>query len=240
MNNENQGNTATVSLWNPNAAASLSVPFSPIFGAWLHAKNWSALGNEGKAKQSMYWVYGGIAVVMLSIMWPVIGIGYFLCWYFISARQQAKYVEEKLNNAYMKKSWAKPIGIAVASLFVVIFIMGMLAAIVGPAYSDYKIRQADASGVFKDFSGVWRATKDGAMVTLKLDGKMKSIDINGKEGPVRIKGYDNENKIVTLAVNNDPSLTWTLRKIFDNDGKFTLSFTLHDGTQDDLHFVRNL
>ncbi len=240
MSNEIQGNTATVSLWNPNAAAWWSILFSPIFGAWLQAKNWSVLGDEGKAKQSMYWVYGGIAVGILSILVPIIGLVYLICWWFFSARKQVKHVENNLNSAYVKKGWAKPIGIAVGSFFALLVIIGISAAIVIPAYSDYKIRQADASGVFKDFSGVWRATKDGAMVTLKLDGKMKSIDINGKEGPVRIKGYDNENKIVTLAVNNDPSLTWTLRKIFDNDGKFTLSFTLHDGTQDDLHFVRNL
>ena len=30
-------------LWNPNAAASWSLLFSPAFGAFLHMKNWQAL-----------------------------------------------------------------------------------------------------------------------------------------------------------------------------------------------------
>ena len=78
------------------------------------------------------------------------------------------------------------------------------------------------------------------MVSLKLDGKMKTIDINGKEFPVAVKSFDNENKIITLVVNNNPAMMWSGRQIFDKDGKFTLNLTLQDGTQDDLSFVRNL
>ena len=78
------------------------------------------------------------------------------------------------------------------------------------------------------------------MVSLKLDGKMKTIDINGKEFPVAVKSFDNENKIITLVVNNNPAMIWSVRQIFDKDGKFTLNLTLQDGTQDDLSFVRNL
>ena len=78
------------------------------------------------------------------------------------------------------------------------------------------------------------------MVTLKLDGKMKSVDINGKEIPVVVRSYDDENKIITLVVDNNPAIIWTVRQIFDKDGKFTLNLTLQDGTQDDLSFVRNL
>ena len=55
----------TVPLWNPTVAANWSLLFSPILGAWLHAKNWAALGNEVKEKQSMYWVRWGAVGLLL-------------------------------------------------------------------------------------------------------------------------------------------------------------------------------
>ena len=36
-------------LWNPNAAANWSLLFSPAFGAFVHMKNWQALGEPEKA-----------------------------------------------------------------------------------------------------------------------------------------------------------------------------------------------
>lgn len=141
VSNENQAETTTISLWNPNAAANWSLLFSPVFGAWLHAKNWYALGDVKKAKQSMYWVYGGIAVFLLAIMLSdkigrAMGIGYLFGWYFSSAKQQVKYVKENLNNVYQKKGWAKPIGIAVVSLSAFIIFAGVVAT-----YFDSDLQQ---------------------------------------------------------------------------------------------------
>ena len=42
---------AAPALWNPNAASSWSLLFSPIFGAYLHMQNWQALGQPDKAEQ---------------------------------------------------------------------------------------------------------------------------------------------------------------------------------------------
>ena len=46
---------AAPSLWNPNAAASWSLIFTPIFGAILHMKNWEALGEPQKAAGARSW-----------------------------------------------------------------------------------------------------------------------------------------------------------------------------------------
>jgi hypothetical protein len=43
-------------LWNPGAAASWSVLLSPAFGAFLHMKNWEALGEPDKAAGAKKWV----------------------------------------------------------------------------------------------------------------------------------------------------------------------------------------
>ena len=132
MNNKNQPDAVAISIWNPNAAANWSLLFSPVFGAWLHAKNWSVLGYEEKAKQSMYWVYGGIAVLILAILMPekigrAMGIGYLFGWYFSSAKHQVKHVKEKLNNTYQKKGWTMPICIAIAVLAAFVIVAGVLA-----------------------------------------------------------------------------------------------------------------
>lgn len=128
MNQDSQVNHSGIFLWNPNAATFWSLLFFPVFGAWLHAKNWSALGDETKAKQSMYWVYGGVLELLLLIV-PIpnygpillvtslfVVISYFLGWYFLSARSQAKHVKEQLGGVYKKRGWAKPLGIATVGL----------------------------------------------------------------------------------------------------------------------------
>jgi len=237
MTNENQSGTSQVALWNPNAAANWSLLFSPVFGAWLHAKNWAALGDDAKAKQSMYWVYGGIAALLIAIFLPdkigrAVGIGFLFGWYFSFAKQQVKYVKETLGGAYEKKGWAKPLGIAAGCFTAFIFVIGAASL-----SFDSEFQQENA---MSDISGVWRANQDGAMVTFRLIGNEKSIEINGQAFPVAVKSYDDENKILTMVVNGNSSAIWSVRQIFDNDGRFTLNLTLHDGTQDDLSFVRNL
>ena len=46
-------NSVKPKLWNPNAATLWSLLFSPVFGAWIHAKNWEELGNEEESRNSM-------------------------------------------------------------------------------------------------------------------------------------------------------------------------------------------
>jgi hypothetical protein len=53
-------NRPPLKLWNPQAAVSWSLLLSPIFGAYIHAKNWSEIGELDEARRSKMWVYGGI------------------------------------------------------------------------------------------------------------------------------------------------------------------------------------
>ncbi len=237
MTKENQSGTSQVALWNPNAAANWSLLFSPVFGAWLHAKNWTALGNATKAKQSMYWVYGGIAAWFFAVFLPEtiargVGFGFLLGWYISFATQQVKYVKDALGGVYEKKGWAKPLGIAVGCLAAFFFVVGAVTLSL-----DTKFQPENA---LTDISGVWQANKDGSMVIFRLDEQDKSIDINGQVFPVSVESYDTENTTLTLIVNGNPSIIWSVRQIFENDGGFTLNLTLHDGTQDNLWFVSDL
>ncbi len=124
-----------ISLWNPNAAVNWSVLFTPIFGAWIQAKTWKALGEADKAKTSMFWVYGTIIITALMIIRETGGIGgliTLLPWYFLSARSQSKYVKEKFGDSYAKKGWGEPISIAVGVVIIGAIVLYLLT---GNSYS---------------------------------------------------------------------------------------------------------
>ena len=124
----------TVPLWNPTVAVYWSLLFSPILGAWLHAKNWAALGNEVKEKQSMYWVRWGAVGLLLAILLlpdaiaPAIGVGYLAGWYFSLGKSQIKYVKERVGRNYERKKWGRPLGIALLVFFGATILLGVALA----------------------------------------------------------------------------------------------------------------
>lgn len=115
------------SLWNPNAAVNWSVVFTPVFGAWLHAKNWKELNEPEKEKQSMYWVYGGILLLIILIFAdasPAISVAYLIAWYLVSGKKQVQYIKEK-NIEYDKKDWPKPIIFGVVGIVIYVCLSAM-------------------------------------------------------------------------------------------------------------------
>lgn len=121
MDNADTTTAATPKLWNPNAAANWSVLFSPILGAWLHAKNWKELGQHDRAKKSMIWVYVGFAFLLGVVQFlpdnvgSVSGLIFIFAWYFSSAKGQVNYLKEN-NINYEKKAWGKPLLLGLAGL----------------------------------------------------------------------------------------------------------------------------
>jgi len=136
-------------LWNPNAAACWSLLFSPAFGAWLHMKNWQALGEPQKAADAKVWVLASIALIaVLSLASGLMpdskaldavsrsfGLVLLVAWYVSSGRAQTRLVTERFGKAYPRKGWGRPLLIAVGMViafflvvFVVAFIVGMAGA----------------------------------------------------------------------------------------------------------------
>lgn len=108
-------------IWNPNAAVNWSILFTPVFGAWLHAKNWHALGDEDQAAKSMYWVYGGFVFLFVCLFLPdsvgyLPGLIFLVAWYLLSARKQTAYVKERLSGQYERKPWKTPLKYAAIGL----------------------------------------------------------------------------------------------------------------------------
>jgi hypothetical protein len=121
---------APPTLWNPGAAANWSVLFSPAFGAFLHMKNWQALGEPGKAAAAKKWTVltlivlaaGPVASTVLpgnKSVDPILRLLTFallIGWYFSSGRSQMKYVKSRFGKLYPRRGWGKPLLIAVLAL----------------------------------------------------------------------------------------------------------------------------
>jgi len=137
---------AAPALWNPNAAASWSLIFSPAFGAFLHMLNWRALGDQQKAAAAKTWfvvslamllVYLGLAVILPDSkaadgLSRAVGLAYLLTWYFAAGRPQAQLVKEKYGADYPRKGWGKPILIGIGAMvgyIIIAIIVGVAIAV---------------------------------------------------------------------------------------------------------------
>jgi len=140
-NESTQPVSSIPALWNPNAAANWSLLFTPMFGAFVQSCNWESLGDAAKAEKSMSWFRYGLGIVLVSVILTPFAIGtplanmmnvvYLVAWYFSSGRKQAKYVKEVYGAKYPRKTWGKPLGIALGSLMGVIIIMFVVGIIFG-------------------------------------------------------------------------------------------------------------
>jgi len=132
-------------LWNPNAAANWSLLFSPAFGAFLHMKNWQALGHHDKAAKSRFWFILGMvwcacvlvgnifefAFPMFRMIERFGGGALLFSWYFFAARAQARYVKESFGSAYPRRGWGLPLLCGFGAFIAVFVIAFALAFIAG-------------------------------------------------------------------------------------------------------------
>ena len=139
-------------LWSPNAAANWSLIFSPAFGAILHAKNWTELGELNKANTSKKWAKGVIIFFVIIVLIPsipildriiqLVGLILLLKWYFSHGREQIKYVKEKYGQNYEKKKWGQPLLIGIgclAGFIICAIIINIIYSILFGGLIDLKI-----------------------------------------------------------------------------------------------------
>jgi hypothetical protein len=138
------GTIAAPALWNPNAAANWSLLFTPVFGAWVQMKNWTALGETQRAESSKAWLIAAAVIILglifLGVLMPRSGVNslsnpvaflVLIVWYFANARSQAKWVAERFGADYPRRGWAQPLlwGVgAYAAVIVVAAVAGFAAA----------------------------------------------------------------------------------------------------------------
>ncbi len=128
---------AGLELWDPKKAVLWSLLFSPIFGAFLHSKNWQTLGKPEEAKKSMYWVYGTIAVLLVNLLFPfptILMPVALIAWFFLSAKKQMAEVPED----YCSKPWKKPLKFGAIGLVCVLILNSCSGGGGGYKMSDFE------------------------------------------------------------------------------------------------------
>lgn len=130
--------TVTIKLWNSDIAAVLSwLFFGLCFGALVHAMNWHQLNQRRRVWESMAWAMlplfsiGVIAVVggphgrplPMKLIVFIVNAALVASWYFISGREQSKFIHSQLQNRYIRKSWASPVIFALTAMFLLFVIL---------------------------------------------------------------------------------------------------------------------
>lgn len=132
-------------LWNPNAAANWCLLFSPAFGAYLHMRNWQALGDEPRARANRNWVIATIVALVgsmiASLLVPeskgldastrLLGFGLLVAWYVTTAKQQAKVVKERFGTAYPHRGWGVPILVTIGIMIALVFALTIVFVVAG-------------------------------------------------------------------------------------------------------------
>ncbi|QMT30816.1 hypothetical protein [Alysiella filiformis] len=124
-------------LWNPNAAVNWCIVFNVVFGAVIHALNWSELGEDDLAQSN--WIVAGIGFCLIlcaMVFSPVFSFLNFvllIVWYFALAKKQAAYIKKELRGQYQKKGWGIPMGITILVGLGLILLLIVLSALVKSA-----------------------------------------------------------------------------------------------------------
>lgn len=145
-----------LTLWNPTVAILWSWLFSPVFGSYIHMRNWLALDEPEQAAYAKIWLYLSIGV-QLALLGSVFvadrlsaahlsffSLIYFALWYFSFAKQQRRYLDRNALSDYTKKSWAKILTLSVIADILYMCFAAMIVASVS-ASSQSSAQSAQAS-----------------------------------------------------------------------------------------------
>ena len=129
-------------IWNPTATVNWSIPFTPVFGAWLQMLNWESMGETELAAISKKWFYASLGMLLLYaiagvalagneaglLLLRVLPLFYLITWYLGSGRPHMKYVQERFGNDYNRRPWKKPL-LAASGLTVMYFALHFIVGV---------------------------------------------------------------------------------------------------------------
>jgi len=134
MENEQASNEVpTAKLWNPTAAAVLSLFTIPAFGAAIHYMNWKALGKNEEAQKTKAWILGGIIVFCFNTTVGVVAADkylwifvvdsllYWFAWFASLGSDQIRFVKMTYGKVYPKKGVILPFVLTAAVAFAWVF-----------------------------------------------------------------------------------------------------------------------
>jgi len=130
-------------LWNPRTATLWGLLLSPAFSAYIHMRNWRALGQEDKAAEARAWFYMVMGCIVVSCFLPVAGemlgrdlsppsataLGLLAAWHLWGGRAQERYVAAVIGDTYVRRPWSKSV-IKAIGVFTAIVAASALVAVV--------------------------------------------------------------------------------------------------------------
>ena len=133
-------------LWNPRTATLWGLLLSPAFSAYIHMRNWQALGQQDKAAEARAWFCLVLGCIVVACFLPVAGqmLGRDLsppsatafcllaAWHLWGGRAQERYVAAVIGAAYVRRPWSKSVFGAIGVFMGIVLASAVITVIVLP------------------------------------------------------------------------------------------------------------
>ncbi len=118
-----------LALWNPTAIGWWSLLLLPVC-PWLTRANWKALGEERRAKWSLYFViaiYALLAILMFMDLKANPAWGIWGGWFGLDGWAQIQYLKSHGITGYRRKSFVKPLITGAGAFVAVLIVLGLIS-----------------------------------------------------------------------------------------------------------------
>ena len=133
-------------LWNPRAATLWGILLSPAFSAYIHMRNWQALGQDDQAAQARTWFYLVLGFLVAGCFLAIAGhvpgrdptpplasaLGLLVAWHVWGGRAQERYLAAVIGAAYVRRPWARPVCGALGVVAAIVLSSAVVNVIIGP------------------------------------------------------------------------------------------------------------
>lgn len=133
-------------LWNPRAATWWGLLLSPAFSAYIHMRNWQALGQEDKAGEARTWFYMFMIYLVVSCFLAgaseILGrdltppssaaLGMLAAWHIFCGRGQERYIAALTGGAYSRRPWTRTVFSALGIFTAIVLFNAALIVFITP------------------------------------------------------------------------------------------------------------
>lgn len=138
--------SASLALWNPRAATWWGIALSPAFSAFIHMRNWQALGDADKTREARIWfcmtfgylvlccVLAGVSEMIGRDIAPPTSawLGILVGWHLWGGRAQERYVAVLTGGEYVRRPWSRIVLGALGVFFALVFVVATVSRLAAP------------------------------------------------------------------------------------------------------------
>lgn len=172
-----------ISIWNPTVAANWSLLLSPVFGAYLHYRNWLVIGEQNKSHAAKSWIAVTLLVFTVTQFLYIaekieahslFSVNFFITasWWFLVGRSQARYVNVNFGKDYLRRPWT----LAIITGFCVSFIYLLIIFAISSSFPEKESKHTLSS--FHNEAGLVPLKSSPTQVIAVRTDSPKVIDNN--------------------------------------------------------------